>query len=203
MSDKKQLRTDLFARLKAISLGDRRRATARICATLSCLPEVKASRTIAAYSALKSEPDLRPLFQAPPGEGSRFCMSRITGDDHLDFHLVESEDHLRKGSHGILEPDPDRCPGVEPDDIDLILVPGVAFDPKTFARLGRGKGHYDRFLERLRLRFASARVPAPVVLGVAYQCQLVDVPAESHDQAMDGIVTEKAFLRTPLEAIET
>jgi 5-formyltetrahydrofolate cyclo-ligase len=124
-------------------------------------------------------------------------MSRITRDGHLHFHLVDSDEHLHAGSHGILEPDPEHCEPVDADDIDLLLVPGVGFDPKTFARLGRGKGHYDRFLEGLRQRFTAARLPAPVVLGVAYQCQLVDVPAEPHDQPMDGIVTDKAFLRTP------
>ncbi len=194
MNGKPDLRRTLFAELKKVSLGDRKRAVQKICSTLSCLPAVKSSGVIATFIALKSEPNLAPLLSAPPHTGGRFAVSRVTPEDRLEFRLLECKSQLQRGEHGFLEPDPEKCPIVDAADIDLVLTPGVAFDPNNFTRLGRGKGHYDRFLATLR---ASRKQPA-TVLGIAYQLQLVEVPAESHDQPMDGLVTESGYRETPL-----
>lgn len=199
MNGKTDLRLSLFAELKKVSLGDRKRAVQKICSTLSCLPAVKSSGVIATFVAMKSEPDLAPLLGAPPHVGGRFAVSRVTPDDHLEFRLLKCESQLLRGEHGFLEPDPEKCPVVDAADIDLVLTPGVAFDPNNFTRLGRGRGHYDRFLTKLR---ASRNQPA-TVLGIAYQLQLVEVPAEAHDEPMDGLVTECGYRETPLGAQAT
>jgi len=199
MNGKPDLRRTLFSKLKKVSRGDRKRAVKKICSTLSCLPSVKSSGVIATFVAMKSEPDLAALLSAPPHSGGRFAVSRVTPEDRLEFRLLECQTQLQLGEHGFLEPDPEKCPVVDAADIDLVLTPGVAFDPNNFTRLGRGKGHYDRFLTKLR---ASRREPA-TVLGIAYQLQLVEVPAESHDQPMDGLVTETGYRETPLAAHAT
>ena len=197
-TEKNELRRSLFADLKAFSRGDRNRAAKKICGTLSCLPLVKSSRLTAAYIALKSEPNLDEFLRSHPGPGeAEVAISRVNESNELDFHLLNSIDDLRKGSHGFLEPDPDRCRLIDVSEIDVVLTPGVGFDPTNFARLGRGKGHYDRFLEKLRIVRAKAGLPSPKVLGIGYQCQLVSIPSEPHDQPMDGLVTEEGFWLTP------
>lgn len=199
-TEKNELRRSLFAELKAFSFGDRHRAATKICSTLSCLPSVKSSRITAAYLALKSEPDLGQLLRQPlsADDGSGFAVSRVNESGELDFHLLESIGDLREGEHGFLEPDPDRSRLIDVAEIDVVLTPGVGFDPATFARLGRGKGHYDRFLEKLReVRNGDEAQPVAKVFGIAYHRQLVSVPTEPHDQPMDGLVTEEGFWQTP------
>ena len=199
-TEKNELRRSLFAELKAFSIGDRNRAATKICSTLNCLPAVKSSRITAAYVALKSEPDLSQFLRQPlsDNDGGSFAVSRVNEAGELDFHLLESIDDLRKGEHGFLEPDPDRTQLIEIAEIDVVLTPGVGFDPTTFARLGRGKGHYDRFLKRLReVRSGDGAQPSAQVFGIAYHRQLVSIPTEAHDQPMDGLVTEEGFWQTP------
>ncbi len=86
---------------------------------------------------------------------------------------------LKKGAYGILEPD--VISKVKLDDIDLILVPGIAFS-KSGDRIGFGKGYYDKLLEN----FSGKKV------GVCYDFQVVEnLPTSKHDIKMDIIVTEE------------
>ncbi len=87
---------------------------------------------------------------------------------------------LVPGKHGIDQPAPD-CPDLPTEQIDVILVPGIAFD-STCARLGRGAGFYDRFLADPRVRAAK--------IGVAFDEQIVDaVPMDRWDVRLDAVVT--------------
>lgn len=80
------------------------------------------------------------------------------------------------------------------DAVDVIVVPGLAFDPSG-ARLGHGGGHYDRILAAL------GRVP--VRIGVAFDFQVVDrVPADERDESVDAVVTEKRSLRCGNRAVD-
>lgn len=198
-TEKNELRRSIFAELKAFAFGDQKRATTKICSTLTCLPAIKSSRLTAAYIALKSEPDLGQLMHHPAStdDGGGFAISRVNESNELDFHLLRSIDDLTTGAHGFLEPDPGRCRLIDVAEIDVVLTPGVGFDPATFARLGRGKGHYDRFLERLRKTRGEAGPDAAQVFGIAYHRQLVSIPTEPHDQPMDGLITEEGFWQTP------
>jgi 5-formyltetrahydrofolate cyclo-ligase len=198
-TEKNEIRRSLFARLKTFSLGDRNRAAKKICSTLACLPLVKSSRLTAAYIALKSEPDLGRLLRAPRAsdDSGGFAVSRVNEAGELDFYRFESIDELQPGEHGFLEPDPAKSELIEIAEIDVVLTPGVGFDPATFARLGRGKGHYDRFLARLHKARREAGQERSQVVGIGYQRQLVNIPTEPHDQPMDGLVTEDGFWQTP------
>ena len=91
---------------------------------------------------------------------------------------------LIAGRHGIREPAADVS-AVPPGEIDLVLVPGLAFD-EAGRRLGRGAGYYDRFLAPLSV----------ATVGVAFELQLVpEVPAGSGDVPVGAIVTERRFIR--------
>lgn len=88
-------------------------------------------------------------------------------------------DDLKKGAYGILEPSVVKT--ADEKDIDVILVPGLAFD-RHGGRMGFGKGYYDRLLE----------TSIAVKIGLCYDFQLFDtIPTESHDVPMDFIITEK------------
>ena len=95
--------------------------------------------------------------------------------------LVTVLSQLAPGCQGILEPGAET-PVVSPGEVDLILVPGMAFDP-TGGRLGRGKGYYDRFLGNGK------------TIGVCYQSALLpQVPMEAHDRRVDAIVTDQTII---------
>ena len=134
------------------------------------------------------------LYHAIPGEvqtagviekwyrKKRLLLPLIKGND-LQLLLYAGKESLKTGVFGILEPSED-CEAVPESEIDLIIVPGVAFD-RQHNRLGRGKGFYDRLLSTLD-------VPK---IGICYDFQLKDqIPAEPFDRKMDLIITEKEIL---------
>lgn len=111
----------------------------------------------------------------------RFFLPRVNGVN-LEI-LPYEESRLELGSFHIEEPTGNDM--VSPDEIELIVVPGVAYDRKG-NRLGRGKGFYDRLLSESR----AAKI------GVGYEFQLVDfIPAEPHDIAMDMVITPGNIIR--------
>ena len=115
--------------------------------------------------------------------GKALALPLCTGPGRMQARRVTDLSRLRPGRYGIPEPGPD-CPELAPETIDLILVPGVAFDPRC-GRVGQGGGYYDRFLPLSR----ALRV------GVCPEFALLDrVPVRAHDQRMDAVVTPSATL---------
>ena len=96
---------------------------------------------------------------------------------------------LRRGAYGILEPDPDRCSPISPDGLDLVVVPGVAFD-EFGGRLGYGGGYYDRFLRR------EASMATRVALGFDIQISPEPLPLDAHDVRMHRVVTASGVRMT-------
>lgn len=169
---------------------DKDAASEVVCATLAALPEYAAAETVMGYVHFRNEVCTRGLLAAALGEGKRvvvpYCLA-----DQLGLFLLESIDELAPGTWGIPEPKvelrslADRR--VDARRLDLVVVPGVAFDRRGH-RLGHGKGYYDRLL-------AQVRPDAPLV-GLAFECQLFpEIPSGPHDVAMDRVITEKAVYR--------
>ncbi len=180
--DKRALRKELFSRVRAMSAEARHAASAEIRRRLANDAEFQAAETVFAYLALPGEPDLAPLVAAFPRK--RWAFSRVTAEDRLAFHRMTQTEEALAGAYGIHEPDAERHALLAAEDADLVLVPGVGFDPRTLARLGRGKGHYDRFLAG-----TSARL-----VGVAFSTQLAELAAEPHDVPMHRLLTEAGWI---------
>jgi 5-formyltetrahydrofolate cyclo-ligase len=110
-------------------------------------------------------------------------------DKELELFLLKDMNELAIGMYKILEPNNElrelAAKRVDVKELDLIMVPGVAFDRRG-ARMGHGFGYYDKLLEH-------ARADAPLV-ALAFECQLFpEIPTQSHDVYMDKIVTEQAI----------
>ncbi len=180
--DKRSLRRGNFARIKSLSTAekaDHSDAIARHLANHSLLLE---AATVFSYAAMSSEPDLSRLRTQFPAK--TWALSRVADDgESLHFHQVAEDQALVKSQFGFEEPDPATSPVITAPD--LILVPGVGFDPDNGARLGRGKGHYDRYLAPL-----IGLDQRPKVIGICFSTQLIDLLPESHDIPMDFIVSE-------------
>ena len=136
------------------------------------------SRVVLAYWPLPDEADIRPLIDNLVADGKMVLLPKVTGDETMELRRYTSSADLTEGAFRIMEP-----VGTAFTDfaqIDVALVPGVAFDAAC-RRLGRGRGYYDRFL---------AAAPHIYKIGVCFPFQRVaEVPAEAHDVLMDELVT--------------
>lgn len=181
--DKRALRRANFARIRALSDPEKKAASRSICATIQATPGWESVETVFSYLPLASEPDLTPLFRGFPDKLWGF--SRVSEDGkHLHFHRVRNEEELREGDYGFLEPDPDVCPVL--DCPDWILIPGVGFCKENLARLGRGKGHYDRYLSAL-----EREGKCPQKFGICFGTQYCEITPEAHDVPMNRVISEE------------
>lgn len=138
------------------------------------------ARTVMLFAAMRYEPDLLPLL----AEEKRFVFPSLE-NDRIVPRSVDSAADLVLLPHGIREPDIARCAAVPSAEIGLVLVPGLGFH-RDGLRLGRGRGHYDRFLTSLS--------PHTVRCGVCFGCQISDaLPVEPHDAAMRCLLTENGL----------
>ncbi len=159
-------------------------ASRRVCERLLTLGSVRRAHTAALYRATGHELDPASALAAMEERGIRTLLPRMV-DDRI--HLAPSGDPglLIAGHHGIPEP---ASGSVPVDEVDVVILPGVAFDLDG-GRLGRGGGHYDRLL---------ALLPGDTVrVGVAHTGQLVTrVPREPHDELLDVVVTDRGVHHT-------
>ena len=183
---KKRMRAAMVRRIDGMGLPNCAEASERICRHLVEMPEIQSARTALLFACDLTEPDLLPLVGKD--KPWRAAFPRIVGNGILKFFLVDDpSNQLVEGKYGLREPDSELCACVEPEDIDLVMAPGRAFDEACGARLGRGGGFYDRLLGGL-----SPQVP---VIGVCFRCQLVDqVPIAEHDIPVQKIVTEAGVI---------
>ena len=175
---KKELRKEMRALNRALDPAVRAAASVRIVARIEHLPEFAESRTVGLFCALPDEPDLSSALERWRA-AKRLVVPRVEGDAMRFFEYDPRR--LVPGAFGILEPGPDArlC---SPGEIDLLLVPGVAFTCGGL-RCGRGREYYDRYLAQTAFRGFR--------LGVCFAHQLVDaLPAEPHDIRMDGVIFE-------------
>jgi len=175
------LRKELQARVR--QFAHKPHASVSLIAQLLLHPRWIRAKTVFLFAPLPSEPDITPLWHASRKGERRFYLPRLSSDHTaISFHEIAHPEALLESPARFLEP-PEKAPLFHPDkdSVDLILVPGLGFSPSG-ARIGRGKGHYDRALSAL---------PDTYKIGVAFDCQIVDtLPEESHDIRMDFILTE-------------
>jgi|APGre2960657468_1045069.scaffolds.fasta_scaffold01648_3 5-formyltetrahydrofolate cyclo-ligase len=184
-AQKAGLREQLRATGKTISQEERAAASAELCARLPQETIWREAKSVLLFTPLPDEPDIRPLFEAAwaSGKAAAFLRFDAASGSYLACR-VRKPDELQPGKFGVLEPGPD-CPVLELNQLDFLLVPGVAFD-LVGRRLGRGKGYYDRLL---------AGVPGHKC-GAAFAWQLVaTVPAEPHDVRLNSLLTPSRWLR--------
>ena len=169
---KQSLRAEARRFLVGLDVDRRRAAGQQILSHLRSWDAWVAARTVCAFTALPSEPDVL----TPWPDGKTIILPRVVGSQ-VSLHLVDNSEVLVAGSFGILEPAPNAPVALA--RADIILVPGLAFD-LSGVRLGRGGGFYDRLLTN----FEGLRV------GVCFEESVLErIPAEPHDARMDFLMT--------------
>lgn len=186
---KSDLRRMMRGRRRALSAADRAHRSRSLSRRLGSHPFFRNARRIGVYYPNDGEIDLRPIMRW--GRGKEFFLPVLPppGKRRLWFASYEPGQRLVPDRFGI--PEPRGRHQVRAEELDLILVPLVAFD-QTGGRIGMGGGYYDTslsFLSRYR-RFVPIRV-----IGAAYEFQQVDIiPRDAWDIPLHGIITEERFI---------
>lgn len=166
---------------------DKDELSRRIVGAFMALPEYAIAETVMFYIDVRSEVRTRLDLELALQSQKSIVVPWCNADGELELFRLNSIDELELGMYRILEPRADlrSLPGkqVQVESLDLIMVPGVGFDRRG-ARMGHGKGYYDKLLQH-------ARKDAPLV-ALAFECQLFDeIPVADHDIFMDKIITEE------------
>jgi 5-formyltetrahydrofolate cyclo-ligase len=175
-------------RVRSIPEATRATLSRQIAAHLGPVLAARSPLLVMGFAALPDEPDiLDALWEGAqsvalpcvtrPGQ---LVLRRACGPGDLAASPI-----LRR----LREPNPTRCPEVSPAEIDLVLVPGVAFARDDGTRLGRGGGFYDRLLGAPGFR--------AFCVGVCFDVQVIDhLPTEPHDQRVGALLTESGYRET-------
>jgi 5-formyltetrahydrofolate cyclo-ligase len=185
LEEKKLLRREIRARLAEVSASDRRAFSSAAGIRLLEQESFRNAQCILAYSPLTDELDLSPALDWARAAGKTIALPRFVPEERAYRAALAEQGmtHHPKGAFGVVEPPP-GAPLLSWNQLDFVLVPGLAFDPGG-RRLGRGKGFYDRLLAEITC----------LKCGVALEAQILPrVPADAHDISMNFILTPTRWL---------
>jgi 5-formyltetrahydrofolate cyclo-ligase len=174
------LRKKIRAELVKKTEEKRKSDSEKLCAKLKEQSFFQTAATVLFFAPLPNETDVWPLLEESLAAGKTVALPRFDSarKNYSACHVQHLRMQIVSGQFGIREPDPD-CIEIPSHQLDLVLVPGVAFDLHG-RRLGRGKGFYDRLLTEVR----------GMKCGVAFDEQVLnEIPKESHDIHMNFILT--------------
>ncbi len=179
------LRTQALARRDALPAEQRAKGSAAIAERANAVLAGLRFGCLAGFIPIRSECDPRPVMEAARGKGAMIALPAFVDPWTMVFRRYERDGRLVAAGFGTREP-PGNAPIVDPD---VLLVPAAGFD-RSGARLGYGKGHYDRTIGAMR---AAGR--RPLLVGLAFSVQEVDaIPVEPHDVRLDWLVNEAETL---------
>ena len=186
VTEKRGLRALLRQRRRALSGRDVEENSRRITDRLCTQAMFHQARQILLYSPDDNEVDTEGLWREARRQGIEVYYPRVTADkQQVEFVRRHDNEPLIPGVFDILVP-PGEDLLTSVAQTDLVLIPGVGFDPAGH-RLGRGRGYYDRALRGV--------LDGALRVGLAHECQVVPhIPVDPHDERVDYIVTEKRLV---------
>ena len=188
--DKRAFRETIFQQRDALTAEQIREKSLKIADQLYSLSLYIQAGTVMFFLSFRSEVDTRPAVEKSMALGKQVCIPKAIPKtrEMIPSQLLDWEQDLVPGAYDIPEPRPEKLRPVEPAQIDLLIVPGVAFDLRG-NRLGYGGGYYDRFFPLLR--------PKIPLVALAFELQIVSaVPVEEWDRQVHCIVTENRVILT-------
>jgi 5-formyltetrahydrofolate cyclo-ligase len=178
MLTKQELRTTIINILKKQKEEDRCRKSGHIRKKLFRTSVFRKAKIVMFYIAFGGEVETKEMIKAAQRLGKKVAVPVCMANGLMKPCLLPENAHLHRGLYGVYEPEEHMF--IENRDLDLVLVPGIAFD-KTGNRLGRGKGYYDRFLQRLPRHAPS--------LGLAFDFQILPaIPATQDDVQVNSVI---------------
>jgi 5-formyltetrahydrofolate cyclo-ligase len=189
------VRADILAKRRALTYDEIHTASQEACARLIGTTLWQNAQHIAFYIAHDSEIDPKPLMDLAQAQSKTCYLPALSTQDlkHLVMVHYQVGDHLPKNRYGIPEPTQNSAKTLAPEQLDLVLVPLVAFD-RTGTRLGMGVGYYDRTFAFLN---QPHQLKHPQLIGLAYQFQEQEhLEHDAWDVGLDFIVTDKEVVNT-------
>ena len=177
---KETIRKEILHKLNNQAGEEALRKSRIIREKLISLPEFKKSSIVMLYASMHGEVATDEIIDEALRAGKRVALPRCTSQKTIVPKEIKDKNDLERSSFGILEPKK-RKKDIHLGEIDIVVVPGVAFDGNN-SRLGRGGGYYDRFLKRLPRGTPS--------IGLAFDLQIVEsLPQDSHDIPVSKVIT--------------
>ncbi len=186
---KRQLRKDILKVRDGLAPGQVDEKSKEIAARLLDLDEYRRASTIMIYLDFRNEVRTGELVKKSMAAGKNVAVpvTDVAGCRLTPSLLLNYPGDLQPGAWDILEPSPQAVRPLDPEKLDLVIVPGVVFDTAGY-RLGYGRGFYDRFLPRTG--------QGTVFAGLAYEFQVLpDIFPGQHDMPMHLILTEDRLIR--------
>ena len=181
---KKEIRQKMLAKRRALSASEIDEKSRALRDQIVSLPAYQKAKRIMAYLSKKGEADLDPLIRQALADGKEIYIPVCLPEKQMEAGRLLSMEHFKKGPYGLRDL-PDGYEVISPEELDLVLVPGVACT-KEGIRLGMGAGYYDRYL---------SHVPFEKRVVTLWDFQVIaDIPFEPFDQKMAQIVTEKSVI---------
>lgn len=192
-AEKAKLRSHMRAILGRLAPEEVQKRSAAACSLLLAQPTWRDAGSVMLFAPIAGEIDVWPLGAAALVQGKTLALPRFDpATQSYEARLVRNlQSEISPGTYGIREP-VDSCDRLPLKRLDLVLVPGIAFDLHG-RRLGRGKGYYDRLLADVR----------GLKCGVSLDEQLVStVPFEPHDAELNWILTPTRWLNCSRPVLE-
>lgn len=186
-AEKRELRQQVLFARKLLRAATRNEKSAAIKEKLLALPELQKVERVMVYINFQEEVQTLAIVEALWQRKVEVVVPLC--DPHkreLHPSLLYNFDELEPGTFGVMEPKKRAVKIVDTTTIDLVIVPGLAFDRRG-GRIGYGAGYYDRFFDK---------VPQALLIAVAFNEQVTEfIPMEEHDRIMPIIVTDKEVIR--------
>ena len=189
--EKEVLRKDILQKRMSFSKDEVNKKSLVIMETITDMEQYRNSCVIMSYVDFRNEVVTSGFIKKSLMDGKRIVVPVMVNSGEKNRRILASEifsleNDLEVGNFGILQPKKECLRISEPNEIELIILPGVAFDLNK-NRIGYGAGYYDRFLQLVK--------PCCIKIGVCFEVQMVDsVPVEGHDIPLDIIVTEDRII---------
>lgn len=176
---KNQIRSAVSRKRRYLTAYEKEKLDNEIISRLIKLDEWEKAKNILIYVSHKYEINTLKLIKKVISDKNIIVPKTHIRFDTLSLHKIDNLDDLTEGSYNLLEPHPGTLI-LSPSEIDLAIIPGIAFDKKGH-RIGYGKAYYDRLNKHLKC----------TKISLAYSFQIVDnIPAQKHDIPIDLIITE-------------
>ena len=189
-NDKKILRKEILAKRKNINTVEKEEKDRKILEKFYESKYYIEAKNIFIYISYDSEINTKGIINKALMDNKKIYVPRTEFKTRLmDAVKITSLDNLIESEYGILEPSAEK-PHIDPNGLDLIVVPGVAFD-RNGGRMGYGAGFYDRYFEKI----SNDNMKKVIKLALAYDFQILEkIPMNEQDVPVNYIITESKFI---------
>jgi len=189
-NEKKILRKEILTKRKNIDIVEKEKMDRKISDKFYQSRYYREAEKIFIYISYDSEINTKEIINKALKDNKKIYVPRTEFKSRLmDAVEITSLDNLIENEYGILEPSAEES-YINPNELDLIVVPGVAFD-RNGGRMGYGAGFYDRYFKRI----SKDRIKKVEKIALAYDFQILDkIPMNEQDVPVSYIITEKEFI---------